>query len=123
MANPTWPPAPFPQFVLAEGYGESPKRLGIRTVVDQGPAKQRRRVTNNVAPMRYTLRLRTSADVDTFKSFWEVDLAGGSLRFDWIHPRTKAAVTMRFVNTQDVQIGAINRGMQYSVPLQLELMP
>jgi hypothetical protein len=67
----------------------------LRTEMDQGPAKTRRRTTAGVRTltMAYILSAAQTAVLD---DFYLEDLSGGSLSFDYTHPRTAATVTTRF---------------------------
>jgi hypothetical protein len=65
--------------------------------MDVGPAKLRPRYTSEVVAFDMTLVL-TTAQVTTLENFYTAALAFGSLSFTWIHPRTLAAATIRFVS-------------------------
>jgi len=92
---PAWP-ATLPQDALIDGYDERPPETALRTPMDAGPAKVRRRFTAGVRVVSATEAL-TRAQVDTLDAFYLTDLQGGALSFDWTHPRTQAAVQFRFV--------------------------
>jgi hypothetical protein len=94
---PTWP-ASLPQFVEVGDYQESPPATKIRSPMDASPPKMRRRFTAGVRPLRVKIMLPTKAQVETLDSFHETTLAGGTLSFDWVHPRTQVAKTFRFVS-------------------------
>ena len=116
---PTWP-ATLPQNVLTEGYQEAPGDGRLRTQMDAGPAKMRRLHTAVVDTFSVSLSL-TSAQVDTLDGFWDSDLAGGVLAFDWTHPRTGAATSFRFVDrpTRTPR----QSGVRYTVRFKLEKLP
>ena len=115
-------PGTLPQRPLAEGYNERLRRMGVRFEPEAGPAIQRRRVTATVRPLQVRLRL-TPAQAAILDSFWESDTAGGTLPFDWVHPRTGVAATLRFIADDPPQIVAINRGQQYIASFAVEVMP
>lgn len=92
---PAWPPT-LPTHQEIEGYEETPPELALRSPMDAGPQKLRRRYSTGPTAWRGTLLL-SQAQVETLLAFWRDTLAGGSLSFDWQHPRTEAAAIMRFV--------------------------
>lgn len=114
-----WPIAPFPQLPLQAGYSESPPDTVIRSPMDAGPAKLRRRTTAGVRRLACALRL-TTAQVATFDSFYVTSLQGGALPFDWVNPRTGAAESLRFVGPP--AYGAPS-GDLFPVTFKLEVLP
>lgn len=58
--------------------------------------------------------------MDTLDSFYESTLAGGSLSFDWLHPRTGQSKSFRFLAPPKATEAA--RGL-YRMTLQLEMLP
>lgn len=115
-------PASLPQKPLAEGFAEQMRKMGLRSAMDAGPAKQRRRFTAAVRTLKLRLRL-TPAQVAALDTFWETDTAGGSLSFTWVHPRTGAGVTMRFIADQPPDVQPVNRGLQYIASFDVEILP
>jgi hypothetical protein len=90
----SWPSS-LPVYVLEQGYAEKLPEQTIETQVDAGIAKVRRRYTAANRMFNITLQL-SNAQAETFETFYESTLAGGSLPFDWRHPRYGTAVTFRF---------------------------
>lgn len=115
-------PGTLPQRPLADGYGERLRKMGVRFEPEAGAAIQRRRVTATVRPLQVRLRL-TPAQVEVLDGFWETDTAAGTLPFDWVHPRTGAAATLRFIADEPPQVVPINRGQQYIASFAIEVMP
>jgi hypothetical protein len=117
MPNPTWP-ATLPQFVLEGGYQESLQDQTIETQMEAGPAKIRRRFTKSLRRFQMSLML-TSAQAATFETFWQTTCKGGSIPFDWVHPRTRVATAMRFRNPapQFTSFGGINVIAQFNVEI------
>jgi len=99
----SWPSAPFPQFAMIDGYSETMADAKLRTEMDAGPAKVRRRFTS--VPRRQTCKLRmTNAQLTAaggFDVFYVTDTSHGSAEFTWANPRTPGTpvTTMRFVGT------------------------
>jgi hypothetical protein len=114
----TWPPS-LPQYVLVEGYSESPPENTIRSANDVGPPKARQRSTT--APRPFTLKqFLTKTQVATLDTFYVTTLGYGASIFDWVHPRTGDAADFRFVSSPSYEsLG----GTAWMVTLNLELMP
>lgn len=94
MANATWPGG-LPAFVDQSGYSETLPDVNIESPVEAGPPKVRPRTTVNWTPFTLSMRL-TRAQYDIFVAFYTQTLRYGSLRFDWVHPYTRAPFTFRF---------------------------
>ncbi len=119
MTNPVWP-ATLPQEPLAQGYAERAPDTVIRTQMEAGPPKVRRRFTAGVRSIECRLRL-IPAQVDTLDAFFNTTVAGGALPFDWKHPRTGTAVTFRFV--EPPSYAPVARGALWQASLRLEVLP
>lgn len=91
---PTWP-GTLPQSPDADGYTESPPDVLLRTQMDAGPPKVRRRST--AGPRSVGMRMTLSLDqVQTLDDFFWTTCQAGALPFDWVHPRTGNAATFRW---------------------------
>jgi len=115
---PTWPET-LPDHPLKDELSEEPPDVLLRTGMDAGPAKVRRRFTAGVRPFAVKLRLTAdqAADLD---EFYVTTLQGGALRFDWVHPRTGDAAEFRFASRPKYAPG---NGNSWSAAFGLELMP
>ena len=117
MATVDWPvalpPAPMPR-----GYTEQPPKLTIRTEMDAGPAKVRRRFSAGVRPLSCIWTM-DDAQLATLDAFFTVTLEGGAKRFNARHPRTGQTVEMRFVG--EPSYARLDGG--WEVTAQLEVMP
>lgn len=119
MSVPVWP-VTLPQNLLADGYGESPPDTLLRSSMDVGPAKARRRSTAGVRPVTGKIKL-ISSELDIFLEFYNTTLLSGSLRFSWTEPRDNSIpVEMRFAELPE--ISAIDPGT-YEVGMKLEILP
>lgn len=120
MAATDWPVS-FPPPVLAS-YREQPQSQMIRTEMDAGPAKVRRRFTAKVTRLPLEWHL-TSAQVSTLDSYYDNDLKGGSLPITaFTHPRTGVALNhVRFVEPYEVS-ASDKRGF-LKVTGTLEVLP
>lgn len=98
-------PSSLPQRPLLEGAAEQGQGTVVRTDMDVGPAKLRRRYTAEVTRFDVSLIL-TTAQVATLETFYDTTLQGVD-PFDWTHPRTLAAASLRFITRPGYQpIGA-----------------
>lgn len=114
----TWPAA-LPSLDQIEDYAERPPELKLRSAMDAGPPKQRRRFSSGPTEITGWM-LMTKAQVATLLTFHDTTLARGALRFEGVHPRTLAAVTMGFVSPPQPRHRA-NAGGLWRVDLHLEL--
>lgn len=115
---PTWPES-LPQEPGADGFQETAPNLVVRTQMDAGPPKVRRRFTAGVRT--FAMRFVLSEDqVDTLDAFFIEDCAGGAIPFDWKHPRTNAPASFRFVEPPTyTSLG----GDCWSANVSVELLP
>lgn len=111
-------PVDLPDYVLRDGYQEEKMEGSIRTSMDQGPAKVRKRFTAIVQNINATIFL-TEAQTEILDDFYENELGFGSLSFDWVHPRTQASVTFRFVKAP----AYLPDGAAWRASMQLEILP
>lgn len=117
MADYTWP-VTLPQNFLVSGYRETLPNTAIRTDMDAGPAKIRQRVTSNVRPVSGSM-VMTETQLTTFESFFNTTIVGGTLRFNYTHPRL-GAVELRFVSSPSyTKVG----DDAWLVEMGLEIMP
>lgn len=69
----------------------------LRTEMDVGQPKARRRFTGDVRRFDVSLDL-TRAELDLFDAFFVDTIEGGALTFDWKHPRTGGDAVCRMLN-------------------------
>jgi hypothetical protein len=118
MAVPDWH-IDLPQELLVDGYGESPADITIESNMDIGPAKVRRRFTAGVRPVSGYILL-TSAQLATFKTFYNDTILGGSLRFNWTEPPAHTtSCEMRFTDTPNWT----KVGDYFKIAMNLEILP
>lgn len=114
---PTWPatlPAP-----LLSSLSEAPPNNSIRSQMDKGPDKIRRRTTANVRPISFTLAL-TAAQLETLDDFYVTDTFSGSEAFDYTHPRTGQSVQAVFASPPQY---SEREGVLYNAGVSLEILP
>lgn len=115
----TWP-ATLPQTLLQDGYREALPRNKVRTEMDAGPAKQRRRYTAAVRPLTGCQNL-TTTQVAALKDFHNTTLLGGTLPFDWADPIPGSGLmSFRFVS--EPSIDRVLSARLYRVMYQLEIL-
>lgn len=90
----TWPTT-LPQEFPEDGFNLVLADNVIRSSMDIGPAKIRRRTTSNVTKLTGTLILDTT-QLTAFETFYITTISYGSVYFTWVHPLTNASCTMRF---------------------------
>lgn len=117
MANATWP-AGLPQYLLVAGFSRRFRKNKIRTPMEYGPVKQRRRGTSAPAPIKGVIQLK-AGQVSTLEAFHDTTLVDGTLPFDWVEPVSQTAVTCRFVSEPAVSGGPVT----FRATLDLEIMP
>jgi len=96
---PSWPAPPFPQRPESDGYTEQTPEVILRSRMDIGPSKVRKRFSGG-GLTRFTLSyqldeaLTQMTDFDTF-FVTTVDL--GSIVFTFPHPRTGVVINGLFL--------------------------
>lgn len=106
---------PFSENMLRDGYVETVPNNVIRSTMDKGPQKVRRRTTANVRKIEFQLKF-TRPELQTFDDFY---LANDSVAFDFTHPRTNQQVRARFT---DVPSYSLNETV-WQVAVKLEILP
>lgn len=101
------------------GFAEKWPNLMLRTEMEAGPAKQRRRFTTGPKPIEGSILIR-NAEVPTLEAFWRDTLQGGVLPFEWANPRTQALATFRF--TAPPELSPQSGGAWWRVALKLEIV-
>lgn len=115
----TWPGTlPTFQHFLVDGFLETAPYNVIRTEMEIGPAKIRRRGT--AAPEVFSGAMHlTTAQVATFRTFYDSTVNYGADAFDTVHPRTGSSVSARFIGPpQVVQVGG-----DWRLAFEFEVLP
>lgn len=118
---PAWPCA-LPQYVFVPGYEERFRDTVLRSPMDAGPAKTRRRQTAAPKTFKGTVPM-TASQVAIFETFFETEIGDGALSFDWVHPRTQAAATLRLVTPPPPRVVPEAGGGTWTVSFDFEILP
>ena len=114
---PSWP-ATLPNFEIG-GFATEGADNVLRTSMDAGPAKARRRFTAGPRPVTGRITLDPT-QMATFLAFYADSLLGGAIRFTWTDPLTGAAAEFRFTAPYE----ATKRGaLLFTLALPLEILP
>lgn len=114
-------PASLPQ-VPQKGFTETGGALIMRTQMDAGIAKQRRR---GLSPSQLnTTFILTTAQVSTFETF-VANTIKGIARFGFTHPRTKSIVEVRIMPQGEGTLYNLTylAPGYWTLALQLEVLP
>ena len=114
MANIYWP-ALLPSGLLEDGFGKRPQSNVVRTAMDAGPKKARRRYTARTVRCSGK-QIFDLAELMVFEQFYHNVIADGVLRFNFADPVTGEVAEFRF--TEDYSVGTVD-GL-YEVSMQLE---
>lgn len=123
MTTPVWPGS-LPAF--ERGLKDVAQDGVIRTPMDAGPVKRRRRFTAMSRYLRGTIYLTSAAQRNALDTFFDDTLQGGSLSFEMTDPKDGTQQIFAFISPPeyDHQYGEDNNGTeQYRVSLALERLP
>jgi hypothetical protein len=104
---------------LLDGFRETVPSAVIRTDMEQGPAKLRLRTTAAVRTMTLSYLMNKTQIVE-LETFYLATLQGGSLPFDFVHPRSNATVSCRFTKPPEY---VTSNGNFFKVAMELEVLP
>lgn len=103
-----------------------------RSSNDTGPANQRKRYTAAVRKISTPFSCNNTQRI-IFDAFWDDDLEGGVLSFNWTDPVSNATVSFRFIATEPPEwrgeVGADANALdhdtvkRWSTSLMLEILP
>ena len=116
---PDWPES-LPQQFLQRGYVEGFGDNVIRSPVDAGIEKTRRRFTAVARPLTGRMLL-TKAQLDTFRTFYTDTIGDGSLEFDFPKPNEPdETYTVKF---RSAPSWSNPGGNNYDITLELNILP
>lgn len=114
----TWP-AGLPQKLQQSGFSNTLPENVIRSQMDTGPDKARRRDVSAPEPVSGSIIVDES-QYDILVGFFNTTIAGGALPFDWVHPITGVAAEIRLVGPPQI---TARSGDYYNVQLSMEIQP
>lgn len=114
-------PASLPQDPLAPEYSERGGGNVVRTQMDVGPPKLRRRYTGEITEYAIGLYL-TQAQVATLETFYTTTLVHGTTAFDWKDFRSGASKSYTFAS-RPIYAPAPNAGDTWHVSFSLQDQP
>ena len=92
-----WPHI-LPQYLQVSGYQEQAGDMMLRSSMEAGPQKVRRRFTAAPRPLTGDI-LVTREQFEFFKYWYEFVLLGGTLRFGWADPWSTTVLTNLITNS------------------------
>jgi len=107
---------PHQDKINRDSYTETPPNRVLRTEMEAGIDKTRRRTTNAPRPVSFKIYPLSDSEVTTFDDFY---LANDAIRIDFTNPRTDAQVKARFISPP--KYTAIET--DWSVDVELEIIP
>ena len=114
MTDIYWP-LKLPQVLMTDGLSAKKKSCVIRTEMDAGPAKQRRRYTVSTKEVTGTILL-TTQQLLRFESFYDNEIGCGALRFQMKDPQTLEWAQFRF--TDNYSIDSADGLWRVNLPLE-----
>ncbi len=119
-----WPPL-LPQAPRLTETEANPGDETLRTSMDAGPAKLRRRFSASPESLPMGL-IVTGLQTDDLLDFYRTACSGGSLAFQWRHPRTGQLVDMRWKSVpkfKPLAPRASDRSEAWLATFELETVP
>jgi hypothetical protein len=114
MASIDWPHI-LPSGLLAAGFSKQPRNNVIRTAMEAGPNKTRRRYTSRAVIVKGK-QIFDAMELAVFEEFYHTVLADGALRFNFADPLSLETAEFRF--TQDYAVTE-NSGL-FEIAMSLE---
>ena len=121
VADAVWPPT-LPDRFLAGGFNMASANTALRTEMDTGVAKTRRRYSVSIFNVTGRIVVRendTLTEMSTLMEFWDSTLGQGAKWFEWTHPANpNETKEFRFLKQPNYRFIDAD---QWSVDLSLEM--
>ena len=104
---------------ILDGFVETTPDFVLRTEMDQGPAKVRKRTTTAVREFQMIF-IMSKVQTTIFDDFYLSTINGGADSFDFTHPRTEEMLDLRLVKPPEYQ--ALN-AKYFRITLKAEALP
>jgi hypothetical protein len=114
----TWPGS-LPQTPLLQGFSQQLEDNLLRTEMDAGKDKVRRRFTAGIMPVKISMVLAT-AQKDILITFFDTTVTGGADEFDWDDHLNGGVVQYRFLSPSSFRRLS---GAYWSADMELEIVP
>lgn len=119
MAVP-WP-TELSDLLDSDSFGYSIGDTVIRSDMDTGPAKLRRRSTKGIDKVTCSQKMAFD-DFQTVYDFFDIDLNGGVTPFTFNHPFTGVPTDWRFISPPEFKpLG--NGGIEFGISMSWEKLP
>ena len=118
MPDNLWPPNISEAFT-SDAFVETPQEVTIRTDMDTGPPKVRRRFINPVRTYDCNIVLRDASEYETLRDFYYITCKGGTDTILIPHPITGDELSFRFASPP--VFSAL--GIAWRAAFKLELLP
>lgn len=118
MPNNPWPPTISEAFT-SDAFTEEPQDVTIRSSMETGPAKVRRRFINPSKTYTCDIILRNASEYQTLTDFYYITCQGGTDTIQMPHPITGAMATFRFASP--INYAAL--GIAWKASFKLEALP
>lgn len=118
MADQTWP-STLPQRPRPDGYKENLGTADIRSSVEVGPAKVRKRYTKRIPIYEWSFDMSLT-QVAALEAFYDLIGLRGTFDFTGGDPRTGSAYTYRFLEGPNI---THEGGENWSVHCKVEKLP
>ncbi|APZ51223.1 hypothetical protein [Salipiger abyssi] len=116
---PDWPES-LPFFAAVDSMQRSgPEGAVLRTRMDKGPEKVRRRTSATTMTRSGEMPSLTLDQLHQFETFFREDLGMGAMRFSASDPLDGLEREFRFIGSYDVR----RRGQKFAVTATLEILP
>ncbi|MBN9674646.1 hypothetical protein [Salipiger bermudensis] len=115
---PTWP-ASLPFFSSRSGANRQVSGGQLRSEMDFGPDKVRRRTSTTPQSRSGRMAVMTKPELDAFEAFFSVTLGEGALSFDALDTFDDTTRDFRFLGGYSVE----RWGDFFSVTAELEILP
>lgn len=92
---PTWP-LTLQQKINEDSFGIKKGETVVRSDMDTGPKKSRRRFTRAIDVLSLSIDLKTEDEYDDLEFFYNTTVNGGVTPFDFVHPITQVTGSFRF---------------------------
>lgn len=117
MTSINWPSS-LPDKPRRQGYSYQPMSPVIRTQMESGPPKQRRRFSGKWRGSPITW-LMDATQLGTFRTFWDSSLQGGALDFNWPDPEADSGTVRARIKGGEYQARNVG-GTLWEVSVDME---